>query len=635
MSDSEESKVSQNEKKQQLIKQNQQRKQNLESADVGPSVKLLKNIDIVDVLLKNVPSGEMYEKSYMHREVVNMIIGAPKNDTIITISVDGHVKFWRKIYQLIEQIKYFRCHKGPVTGACISLSQDSLITVCASDQTMKKFDLLSTDLNNFQKFDFRPATCQFVQLDDRETTYLCVSDFDSGKINVYDDVNEEKLNLVKTLEIHSNSVRFLFFNKEYDCCVSIDKGGFIEIWDPKTFDFPENSKFKFSSKLQTDYFELLKKQVVPLGACLSNNGQYLAIYGSDKQIRIFNFKTGKIIHTIDESDKRIQEIQDNDQDPEYKLHKLDKFAFSRRMATERETEKIFDPTNLEANSISLQFDENNEMLVYPTLVGIKYYSLSKAKIVQVQGKNEQERFLKLFLYQGKPMKNPSNTGGSQKLASDPLLIASAFKKNRFYLFSGREPEDQQDKILSRDVLNERPSKEEQQMASQLLSQQQEKKNNSTASSARIETTQGDIEVELYDKLVPKTVENFVTHSKNGYYNNLIFHRVIPNFMIQTGCPKGDGTGGESIWGGEFEDEFHPKLKHDKAGTLSMANAGPNTNGSQFFITCNPTEWLDNKHTVFGRVTKGMDIVQQIATAKKDKFDRPLKDIKIRTIVIIS
>lgn len=86
-------------------------------------------------------------------------------------------------------------------------------------------------------------------------------------------------------------------------------------------------------------------------------------------------------------------------------------------------------------------------------------------------------------------------------------------------------------------------------------------------------------MELYDKLTPKTVENFVTLAKRGYYNNLIFHRVIPNFMIQTGCPKGDGTGGESIWGGEFEDEINPKLKHDKVGTVSMANAGPNTNGS--------------------------------------------------------
>jgi len=122
---------------------------------------------------------------------------------------------------------------------------------------------------------------------------------------------------------------------------------------------------------------------------------------------------------------------------------------------------------------------------------------------------------------------------------------------------------------------------------------------------------------------PKTVENFTQHSKNGYYNNLIFHRVIKNFMVQTGDPfgtlthftwllcysnsnwyAGDGTGGESIWGKDFEDEIHPKLKHDVPFTLSMANAGANTNGSQFFITTVPLPHLDGKHTVFGRVTKG-------------------------------
>eukprot|EP01016_Furgasonia_blochmanni_P040424 TRINITY_DN5159_c0_g2_i3.p1 TRINITY_DN5159_c0_g2~~TRINITY_DN5159_c0_g2_i3.p1 ORF type:complete len:169 (+),score=26.98 TRINITY_DN5159_c0_g2_i3:65-571(+) len=133
---------------------------------------------------------------------------------------------------------------------------------------------------------------------------------------------------------------------------------------------------------------------------------------------------------------------------------------------------------------------------------------------------------------------------------------------------------------------------------------------------------------------PRTVENFVVHSKNGFYDNLIFHRVIKSFMIQTGDPNGDGTGGESIWGGEFEDEFHPKLRHDRPFTVSMANAGPGTNGSQFFVTTVPCPWLDNKHTVFGRVYKGMDVVQDIENVKTDKNDKPLIDVKIITIKIV-
>ncbi|CAI7798199.1 unnamed protein product, partial [Closterium sp. NIES-54] len=123
------------------------------------------------------------------------------------------------------------------------------------------------------------------------------------------------------------------------------------------------------------------------------------------------------------------------------------------------------------------------------------------------------------------------------------------------------------------------------------------------------TTMGDIHLKLYPEECPRTVENFTTHCSNGYYEGLLFHRVIKGFMVQTGCPLGDGTGGQSIWGGEFADEFHKSLRHDRPFTLSMANAGPNTNGSQFFITTVATPWLDNKHTVFGRVVKGMDVVQ--------------------------
>ena len=130
---------------------------------------------------------------------------------------------------------------------------------------------------------------------------------------------------------------------------------------------------------------------------------------------------------------------------------------------------------------------------------------------------------------------------------------------------------------------------------------------------------GDIHIRLFPDDTPKTVENFVVHSKNGYYNNLIFHRVIKGFMVQTGCPKGDGTGGESIWDFEFEDEFHPQLRHDKPFTVSMANAGPNTNGSQFFVTTVPCSWLNDKHTVFGRVFKGMDVVQDIENVTSLKF----------------
>ena len=123
--------------------------------------------------------------------------------------------------------------------------------------------------------------------------------------------------------------------------------------------------------------------------------------------------------------------------------------------------------------------------------------------------------------------------------------------------------------------------------------------------AVITTTRGTIKLELFDGKTPKTCANFEKLVKQGFYDGLTFHRVIADFMIQGGCPRGNGTGGP---GYEFDDEFHPDLKHDKPGMLSMANAGPNTNGSQFFITHVPCPWLDGKHSVFGKVIEGQDVV---------------------------
>lgn len=147
----------------------------------------------------------------------------------------------------------------------------------------------------------------------------------------------------------------------------------------------------------------------------------------------------------------------------------------------------------------------------------------------------------------------------------------------------------------------------------------------------IVTNLGDIEVQLKPEIAPKAVENFVTHAKDGYYNGTIFHRVIKDFMIQGGDPLGNGTGGDSIWGKEFEDEFNADTTFDKPGYLAMANRGPNTNGSQFFITTAATPWLNQRHTIFGEVTKGYDIVQKIENAKTNANDRPLEEVKITKI----
>lgn len=149
---------------------------------------------------------------------------------------------------------------------------------------------------------------------------------------------------------------------------------------------------------------------------------------------------------------------------------------------------------------------------------------------------------------------------------------------------------------------------------------------------KIETSMGDIYADLYKQEAPKTAENFVTLAEGGFYDGLIFHRVIPNFMIQTGDPTGTGAGG---LGYQFADEFSPNLRHDKPGVLSMANSGPNTNGSQFFITEVPTPWLDNRHSVFGQVTKGIDVVNQIAHTSRGAQDKPLQDVVMKKVTVLS
>jgi peptidylprolyl isomerase len=139
----------------------------------------------------------------------------------------------------------------------------------------------------------------------------------------------------------------------------------------------------------------------------------------------------------------------------------------------------------------------------------------------------------------------------------------------------------------------------------------------------LQTNQGDIELELFPKVAPKAVKNFIELSKKGYYDGIIFHRVIKGFMIQGGDPTGTGRGGESIYGGVFENEYAPNVIFDKPGILAMANAGPNTNGSQFFITTVPTPHLNGGYTIFGKVIKGFDVVQRIENCKTARGDRPV------------
>ena len=311
----------------------------------------------------------------------------------------------------------------------------------------------------------------------------------------------------------------------------------------------------------------------------------------------------------------------------------------------------------QAPASNVLFDETGKLIIYPTLFGVKVVDRRDGRLIRLLGKVENtERFIGLALFQGAPAVTAAMAGSGVKITGDddPVLVCCAFKRSRFYLFSTREPEDPQegDEVrasaapnplhhlalqstaqhrtanppqVGRDIFNEKPTKDDLELVAATAS-------GPLPRSATINTSYGEIRLKLFPDECPKTVENFTTHARNGYYDGVIFHRVIKGFMVQTGDPLGDGTGGTSVWGHEFEDEFHRSLRHDRPYTLSMANAGPNTNGSQFFITTAPTTWLDNKHTVFGRVVQGTDVVQGIEKVKTSKDDRPVMDIKILSIM---
>jgi peptidylprolyl isomerase domain and WD repeat-containing protein 1 len=306
-------------------------------------------------------------------------------------------------------------------------------------------------------------------------------------------------------------------------------------------------------------------------------------------------------------------------------YQLEEVEFGRRLAVERELEG-----EATRSKVNVSFDESGHFLLYGSLYGIKCINTYTNRVVRVFGREEPFRALNLALYQGQPQRKgvvtvsmaaSSNPLLQEAEERDAILVSTGFAKVRFYLFTNETDISKS----SRDVQNEKPT--------QVVgaSDAGAAKPQETGTAAVLHTTMGDIHLRLFPTAAPRTVENFVTHARQGYYNNTIFHRVIRKFMIQGGDPQGDGTGGESIWGGEFADEFS-SLRHDKPYTLSMANAGPNTNGSQFFITTEKTPWLDNKHTVFGRAVQGLDVVHKIENVKTHK-EKPEVDVKIVSISI--
>ncbi|BES98710.1 peptidylprolyl isomerase domain and WD [Nesidiocoris tenuis] len=590
-----------------------------EAADAQPKKKR-KILHHEALFLKNIPSAECYEKSYMHRDVVTHVVST-KTEFIATASVDGHIKFWKKGERGIEFVKHFRAHLGSILSIAANYN-GSLLSTSGSDKHIKIFDIVNFDMINIIKLDFPAPITEWVHGPlDVLSTIAIVGD-NSNRIDIFDSKGGKSP--LETLDRkHTKPVKIIKYNVTHDVAISVDEAGILEYWcgSKRSYQFPK--LVKFESKLDTDLYEFVKEKTYPTAIAFSNDGDKFATVSPDRKVRLFGFLTGKLHLVLDESLQQLSSLQQ-------KQPQVSNMEFGRRMAGERELEKA--GALMHCNII---FDESSNFLIYTTMLGIKVVNIVSKQCCRIIGKTENLRPLHIALFQGKVKTTKATTTLEQEGSNnpvlqsanlDPTIFCTAFKRNRFYLFTSIEPNSIEGDS-ERDVFNEKPTKED------VLSATETTGSFQNYEQAIIHTTMGDIHIKLFPECA-KTIENFCTHSKNGYYNGNIFHRVIKGFMIQTGDPTGIGTGGESIWGGEFEDEFKPHLKHDRPYTVSMANAGPSSNGSQFFITLGPTPWLDNKHTVFGRVFKGMEVVHNISTVKTNpKTDKPYEDVSIVSVSI--
>eukprot|EP00551_Chaetoceros_affinis_P009277 CAMPEP_0203684800 /NCGR_PEP_ID=MMETSP0090-20130426/48221_1 /ASSEMBLY_ACC=CAM_ASM_001088 /TAXON_ID=426623 /ORGANISM="Chaetoceros affinis, Strain CCMP159" /LENGTH=729 /DNA_ID=CAMNT_0050553981 /DNA_START=32 /DNA_END=2221 /DNA_ORIENTATION=+ len=621
--------------------------------------------------------------------------------------------------QCLEFIKSYVAHTAPPLALVSSLPEGDNAASVGEDNVIKFYDVGGFDVTGMIQVQDKYKCGPAVSFIGEDQSLLAVSSKADGKsgtasgtIFIFSSLTLSPVP-VKEIQLHAAPLTAMCYNYEHHCMISVDKKGVIEYWngamlnntfqsggdndtmttidDYDTLDnvqsektqneeqqkindvafsslgeapLPSRNGITYTSKMDTDLYSLLRKKNFAVSIAISPTGNHFAIYGSDRKVRLFEYKTGKSVVQYDERmkvyDAMVQkQMEKNASGASSNSSSMDNIDYGKRAARERElsetsimgsTDNSFQECGNQ--SMKIQFDPSGRYLLLPTIIGIKVIEWSTSKCKKVMGKGDASglRFLGGCICLGdakvdKQMQLARSGGSSaamgenKKKVSDAMLVALAFNKKRFYIFSNVDPikeiensegKDQQEAILARDILNEPPDVDDLLLNGMEGTADQD---SGLGKEAILRTTMGDIHIRLFANETPKTVENFCGHSRSGYYDNVIFHRVIKGFMIQTGDPLGDGTGGESIWGGEFEDEFVRELRHDRPFTVSMANAGPGTNGSQFFITTVPCPWLDNKHTVFGRVTKGMDICAKMEAVKVDEVDKPLEEISIVSVDI--
>lgn len=587
-----------------------------------PEIKKLKKRKVIDdaVLLENLPTNEHYKYSYENNSIITCIASNNDEQVVIAGFKNGMIKFWKKrqpkadennkddVNGQLDVIKEFMAHPGKsVVQILFDKEGSKFVSVAENDTIVKVYDMKLVDMVQLIDLKFVPNTngcnSNFLFTDSNEEKLL-VNESNSTKMYIVN-LNDEEIVPIKS--IHRNPIACVNYNYKYKCFISVDTRGLLEVWCPNTYDLPTGLKYKYKS--ETHLLEFVKNKTIPSCISISKDNELFATFSfPDNLIRVFRFNTGRLLKKFDES---ISHYETNASLKQINREKL----------LEQNYKEVY------SGSRNLKFEMNDKVLIYSSVQGIKILNLQNNKVLRVLGTEDQDllniRFNQILVLNKLNISQVSgealasnNRIVNSKMTKNPFILATAINSNKVFVFN-----NEKDANGDLDYTKNRDFKLNTKTTSTVSS-------NIKHTIATLHTTLGDIKLKLFLELCPKTVENFVKLCEAKYYNNIIFHRVIKGFMVQTGDPCGDGTGGESTWGGHFKDEFHPLLRHSKPFVVSMANAGPNTNGSQFFITTAPSEWLDDKHSIFGEVILGFETVKAIENVETDEQDKPIDQVAI-------
>lgn len=569
--------------------------------------------------MQRLPTAEMYYRSYMHKENIQFVASSTQNDFFISMSSDGVLKFWHRDSEIsgnseLEFVKPINTKDGSFYSYSISYDGRYIATGFKNGRVCV-FDISSFDLIN--KFDFKipdgAIVCFFH--DKGLPIYMLGIAFQHKQDIILVDIlsvlseNSTIPDLINTFKrSNSKPITAMSFIEERNCAVTIDEDGIIEFWDCNG----QSPKFGYQSTFDTDLYALTDHSLKAISIAVAKTGKYFAVCCSDWSVRIFDVNSGKIIRTIEDDMPTVLPIISKNQKSDSKdedskkeeLYGLDQDDYDQRVLIERQYRN--------SNTYyCVDFDDTGNILLLPSMFGLKYISVNTGEILRIIGKVEKhERFNSVSLLQ-----NQSND-------IIPMAILTAFENQRFYLFTTKPPESSK-----RDVANEK-SMEKQSKSIRVKKVAPAK----LPTIATLHTSFGSIKFEMYPDECPLTVENFVTHAKRGYYDNIRIHRVVRDFCIQTGDPTGTGTGGESIWGKNFDDEILPEgHTFDEPGMVGMANNGTNSNASQFFITTQKAPFLNGKHTCWGKVLEGMENIRRMELVPVDVHQKPINEIKLNSI----